>query len=135
MKKIVKTGLVGMLLVGIATASNEVPLNKRNHNKTTPIVTTTNLFKGIKLAKLPEIKFSGTKIQKQPKYDRTKRLDEKTLDEFIDFTYARIKVSDIVDKKFVKSIINAESERYVYAKSKVGARGLMQLMPDTWNLI
>lgn len=133
MKKSTKISLVGMLLVGVATASNEVSLNAINPNRTPPIIP--NLFKGIKLAELPEIEFPETKIQKQPKYDKTKRLNEKTLDECINFIYASIKVSKIVDKKFVKSIINAESGRYVYAKSNVGARGLMQLMPDTWNIM
>ena len=84
---------------------------------------------------MPEIKLPKIENQRLTQYDGSRRLDKETLDEFINFIYANIKVLEIVDKKFVKSIIDAESERYVYAKSKVGARGLMQLMPDTWNIM
>ena len=66
-----------MLLVGLATASNEVALNTRNPNRTIPIVTTPNLFKGIKLAGLPEIKFPEKEIQQpQENYKEFKYPDE-----------------------------------------------------------
>ncbi len=77
MKKSTKISLVGMLLVGLATASNEVALNTRNPNRTIPIVTTPNLFKGIKLAGLPEIKFPEKEIQQpQENYKEFKYPDE-----------------------------------------------------------
>ena len=124
-----------MLLLGMATASNEISLNTRNPNRTVPIVATPNLFKGIKFTELSEIKFPERQVKGPPKYDGARRLDNETLDQFINFIYENIKISEVVNKKFVKSIIDKESERYVYAKSEVGARGLMQLMPDTWDAI
>jgi len=136
MKKIARIGLIGMLLVGITTASNEVSLNtKQNLERILSIVSTSNPIKKIEPIGFPKIEFPKTKIQKPQEYDGPKRLDEETLNEFINFIYENIKISEVINKKFAKSIINAESERYVYAKSKVGARGLMQLMPDTWNTI
>ncbi len=136
MKKSIKiSGLVGILLFGVATPSNEVSLNTTNSNKRIPIVSTSNLFKDVELANLPEIEFPIRELPESTLNYGPRRLDEKTLNEFINVIYETIKVSNIVDKKLVKSIVYAESERYVYAKSKVGARGLMQLMPNTWNTI
>ena len=133
-KKIV--GLVTALLVSITTTSNEVSSStKQNLERILSIVSTSNPIKKIELTGFPKIEFPKIKYQEPTQYDWPKRLDKKTLDEFIDFIYAKIKVSKVIDKEFVKSIIDAESERYVYAKSKVGARGLMQVMPDTWNTI
>ncbi|MCK4647829.1 lytic transglycosylase domain-containing protein [Candidatus Pacearchaeota archaeon] len=136
MKKSTKIfGLAGILLVGMTTASNEVPLNTKNLNRRIPIVAAPNLFKGIELVDIPKIELPEAKVQESLRPYGPKRLNEKTLNKFINFIYKNVKVSAVVDKKFVKSIVDAESERYVYVKSNVGARGLMQLMPDTWHIM
>lgn len=136
MKKLMTMGLVGALLVGATTTSNEASLNtKQNLERILSIVSTSNPIKKIELTGFPKIESPKIKYQEPTQYDWPKRLNKETLKEFIDFIYANIKVSEIIDKEFVKLIVDIESERYVYAKSKEGARGLMQLMPDTWNTI
>lgn len=111
------SGLVGILLVSITAVSNEVPLNtKQNFERTPPISSETNV-------QTPQESYGSG------------RLDKKTLDEFINSIYKNIKISEVIDKKFIKSIVNTESERHIYAESEVGARGLMQIMPNTWNEI
>ncbi len=128
------SGLLGILLVSMVTLSNEVSLNARNSNRTIPIVSTQNLFKDVKLANLPKIEFPIRELPESPGPYGPRRMDKKILNEFINVIYENIKPSEIIKKKFVKTIVEAESERYVYAKSKV-ARGLMQLIRDTWNMM
>ena len=153
MNKSAKIGLLaGLLLVGGAKINNSSTLINTKYNLEeliiTPIVTSVNFkkikqndsfnipkFEAVKSQESPKINFHEPESPEPPKYDGSKRLDKKTLDEFINFIYEDIIISEVIDKKFVKSVINKESERYVYAESEVGARGLMQLMPATWKQI
>jgi len=129
MKKSTVLGLVVALLVGTATKSNE-SINT-NYNLEQLIFNS----EPIKIELIDSAKIKLPEIKESPKYSGSRRLDKETVDEFINFIYKNMKISGVIDKKFVKSIIEAESERYVYAKSKMGARGLMQLIPETWNLL
>lgn len=49
----------------------------------------------------------------------------------IDLIAERTAKKHRVDPQLIKSIIKAESNYYVYARSHAGAMGLMQLMPET----
>jgi soluble lytic murein transglycosylase-like protein len=63
----------------------------------------------------------------------TKYISNGDIDIYINNIYKKIKVSDIIDKEFIKSLIDIESSRNANAISTRGARGLMQLTEDTWN--
>ncbi len=44
----------------------------------------------------------------------------------------KIKYDSVVNKNYVENVIFIESSGNPRAKNKVGARGLMQIMPETW---
>jgi len=125
--------LAGLLLVSGAKVNNSGVLVNTKYNLeeliTTPIITPLN-FNKIKQNDFFEIlkKFEAVESQESLK-------KEETLEDYRGSIYENMKVSEIISKKFIKSIINVESKGDEYAESKVGARGLMQLMPATWKQI
>ncbi len=131
--------LLGAILAGALVPAQNIESNlaKGLHNPTTILqrnfddILTPRTLQNF----LPEPEIPKVEYQESPTYDGSRRLDKQTLDEFINFIYENMKISEVIDREFVKSIIEAESERYVYAKSHMGARGLMQLMPATWSLL
>lgn len=59
---------------------------------------------------------------------------EERIDNYIKHAFEKLKkIPEIITKDFIKSIAYAESKYNIYAESKDGARGLMQLMEETWN--
>lgn len=60
-------------------------------------------------------------------------ISDNDLDNYINHIYKKVKVPKVIGKEFLKSLINIESTKNIYAQSPKGARGLMQLIPDAWK--
>lgn len=63
----------------------------------------------------------------------SKYVGKPLIDKWVGDAIKRIHPHEIVDVPYVLATIKQESRFKPYVKSEVGARGLMQVMPDTWN--
>ena len=60
-------------------------------------------------------------------------LNKQLVKKYIDQALEKYKTSEIIDSEYVIDKINVESSFDRYAKSSVGACGLMQIMESTWE--
>jgi soluble lytic murein transglycosylase-like protein len=58
---------------------------------------------------------------------------ESKIDYYLEPVYQTIKTPEIISRDFIRSVIITESRGKKKEISYVGARGLMQIMPGTWN--
>ncbi|MDO8516758.1 MAG: lytic transglycosylase domain-containing protein [Nanoarchaeota archaeon] len=65
--------------------------------------------------------------------DRKEFMTDKEMNSYIKSAYAKIRVPKYIEPNFVKSLINLESNKNIYAQSPRGAKGVMQLIPEAWN--
>jgi soluble lytic murein transglycosylase len=66
-------------------------------------------------------------------YEEKDLLRKDNIYRIIDSVYAKINVPDYISKKYVRTIVKVESDDNPRAVSKRGARGLGQIMEDTWD--
>ncbi len=69
-------------------------------------------------------------FQRQPKIETKENINS-----YINETYKNLQIPDHITKRFIKKVINAESDNYTHAISPVGARGLMQLTQVAWKQV
>ena len=106
-KKILEIILAGMILIGSVAAFNITTYHKIKKN----------------VSKIPKL------IEKLQPLELKKKNFEKYIEPF----YEKSEISELITKNLIKTTILVESEGNTNAISCVGAKGLMQLMKDTWE--
>ena len=73
------------------------------------------------------------RIAEEAQAFKLSRIENTGINKCLDEAYKKLSLPHYINKKFIKSVINAESNKYIHAVSPAGARGLMQLTQDAWG--
>lgn len=140
LESIVQDAVVTLLIAGCAVSSVIGKVESKNQIRNFEPVKTVEIRSGYPISGRDSLIFNNSKtdstyVESDQEEATVEIISESDIDIYLDNIYKRVKVPSILDRNFVKSIIEIESGRNRYAISEQNAKGLMQLTGLAWREI